>query len=63
MIKSPLKTLTVVRIEIHHYFRKTSISIKNQIRRILSNIDKPLEGLDSKIMSTEPNPSIPDEDI
>ena len=44
-VKSPLEWLSVVRMEVHDHIRQLSISVEDQLRRILGNIKKPVKRL------------------
>lgn len=48
MVVKPVKTLSVVRIEVHDHFRKISISVEDELRRIVGDVDNPVERFNSK---------------
>ena len=57
-----MKTLSIVRVEVHDYFWKISIPIEDELRRIVGDVDNPVERFNSKEMSAKPNTTMANED-
>ena len=56
-----MKALSIVRVKVHDHFRKISIPVEDELRRIVGDVDNPVERFNSKEMSAEPNAAIANE--
>ena len=49
LVEGPSEGLSVVRVEEHQHFRQISVAVKDVLRRVLCNIQNPIERLKGNV--------------